>query len=528
MLKNKFKLALLATLSPGFLLATPLEQVFPNHRSAKTSLAGDAFLTVKKETLKDLMERVDIYHANTQDVITFFHKMACSLQLHPNNLQAIHKSIQTALTADELLDTLLKGYQAGTNTVFEVIEQVLLLRFSLIHSAVENAKIFYESKNQGKILYGSPDPSLYESLTEEEKFLARRSTDRYQLLNKIILGLLSLTKASEAPPMVKRLLRASVSLCKLIETGRKDLGSLHETFDQTGQRMLDGEYLQTHLRTSESIEVTFYTSFSKETKLINVCPYEKKLVQPHWKYPFPIAELPYPEFLKHPTLRQNKQRPLPLPKEKKVEQQKLEQPLPEESLPLPENQVSKEGQPLEDKKEGLLSPEPTSQDEPVPSSMDGPTDTPKDAPQTRQESPKEKLSLSEVIIKKKPKGVAANTATQNKQVHLPPKGMRSVGKASASFRGADFSNLNGKSKKTLQDIFDPKTREIKYSELHSLWTHVNGDSSIRQTGGSHKELMDKDGKVVTGIYAHGNNQRYGPKSIKYIRDAFIKIGYQRF
>ena len=43
--------------------------------------------------------------------------------------------------------------------------------------------------------------------------------------------------------------------------------------------------------------------------------------------------------------------------------------------------------------------------------------------------------------------------------------------------------------------------------------------------GAHKELLASHGKFITGIFAHGEAQSFGKRSIKYIRDALIQIGY---
>lgn len=68
---------------------------------------------------------------------------------------------------------------------------------------------------------------------------------------------------------------------------------------------------------------------------------------------------------------------------------------------------------------------------------------------------------------------------------------------------------------------------MTYKKFAALWCSINGLDSIKNasSGGSHKALLDQNGKVVTGIFAHGEAQTFGKRTIKYVRDAFHQIGY---
>jgi len=86
--------------------------------------------------------------------------------------------------------------------------------------------------------------------------------------------------------------------------------------------------------------------------------------------------------------------------------------------------------------------------------------------------------------------------------------------------------LKGKLEKVRQKIFLPNQfQNVSFGDFKTLWKHICGkDSVVESTGSSHKKVIGPRGEVF-GVYAHGDRMTYGPKTIKYIRDALIQIGY---
>ncbi|MBL0942139.1 MAG: hypothetical protein IBJ00_05390, partial [Alphaproteobacteria bacterium] len=86
--------------------------------------------------------------------------------------------------------------------------------------------------------------------------------------------------------------------------------------------------------------------------------------------------------------------------------------------------------------------------------------------------------------------------------------------------------LKGKLGKIHQNIFDSqKFQNVTFKKFKTLWKHICGNNSvIESNGSSHKKLVGPYGEVF-GTYAHSDSMTYGLRTIKYIRDALIQIGY---
>jgi hypothetical protein len=307
-------------------------------------------------------------------------------------------------------------------------------------------------------------------------------------------------------------LRASPLLCSLLENKSKDLGHPDETFilrDKAHERkMSDWEYFTAHLWPSEEIKIVNYSSFYKEEITLKVSPYERKLVEPKWSHPYASTELPYPAFLK----------PYPLTPIDKLERA---------NQLVPPNNVFEEETPQDTQfiiliAEALI-----------------PIDSIKGAEKSLVETTTivtptntslelgKKIFLPNQNATSIPLDISEESTLSEELKEVPrPRGMRLFHKNSPQTQHQPFE-LKRKHLKIYQGLFDTQGfSSIKYSDFAALWRPINGDDSIQESkGGSHKVLLDSDRNKITGIFAHGNNQTFGKRSIIYIRDAFNQIGY---
>lgn len=67
---------------------------------------------------------------------------------------------------------------------------------------------------------------------------------------------------------------------------------------------------------------------------------------------------------------------------------------------------------------------------------------------------------------------------------------------------------------------------VSFGAFANLWRHINGANSIKSpgSGGSHRALLNAQGQVVGSTFTHGDKQTYGPKTVKYLRDALLQVG----
>ncbi|MGN6670980.1 MAG: hypothetical protein ACTHJ4_05515 [Candidatus Nucleicultricaceae bacterium] len=113
--------------------------------------------------------------------------------------------------------------------------------------------------------------------------------------------------------------------------------------------------------------------------------------------------------------------------------------------------------------------------------------------------------------------------------YLPPRGMRMFhGNAPMQYRTLiTLNQLSGTHFKTWQNLFDPEAwTNVSYGQVASLWRHINGKKSINERkGSSHKGLLDADKKNVAGVFSHGDDMTYTKRTIPYVRDPFVRIGF---
>lgn len=486
----------------------------------------------RNKVISELIKKVDTLQAHEEDYIDLFKDLI--------NSQVI-SSIRKNIKANKSILELLQKFKENTITTDGIINKILFLRFSFIDSRQKNTFIF-NKEPKGSILYGPTSPNIYDSLTSDQKILADKAIDKYQMFNRLIIGLSQLIDFRNLSTPTKELFRASKTLCSIIESQSSDLGHPDQTFiigDNKGNEMSDWECFITYIRESETLYLHQYSTFYKspektEIKGEKVTPREKKIFEPEFEHPFASRELPYPDFLKpsqvnprsatelaslpnkeekdhtHQNQQKKRKKHIKLRTEKGIsESSKLSSKSLETSLlansasalaPLKQEKTSIT-------KEEKVSANVISKDIMEASNVGGSKSQPLHSQErTQEQETKNPLKSEPVLLRSRPRGAIL--------YETPRAHIRS-------------NQLKGKHQATLEDIFDPKKfTSVTYKKLATLWRHINGENSISEgKRGSHKELRDSKDKVIAGIFAHGDSQTFGHRSIKYIRDALIEIGY---
>ena len=103
--------------------------------------------------------------------------------------------------------------------------------------------------------------------------------------------------------------------------------------------------------------------------------------------------------------------------------------------------------------------------------------------------------------------------------------MRAFHPHTQTFR-VNSTKLNYKHLRTYINLMESgSSSSLSYADYSSLWRAINGKNSIREsTGSSHKILLDADGKVVAGIFAHNKSMEYTKRTFSYLRYAIIRLG----
>jgi hypothetical protein len=112
--------------------------------------------------------------------------------------------------------------------------------------------------------------------------------------------------------------------------------------------------------------------------------------------------------------------------------------------------------------------------------------------------------------------------------YLAPKGMRAFHPHTQTFRTnlTLSTGLQSKHLGTFNKLMESEySSSLSYADFSSLWRAINGKNSIRESAGSsHKALLDADGKVVAGIFAHNKGMEYTKRTFAYLRDAVSRLG----
>ena len=114
------------------------------------------------------------------------------------------------------------------------------------------------------------------------------------------------------------------------------------------------------------------------------------------------------------------------------------------------------------------------------------------------------------------------------EASLLPRGMRVYHTEKRALEEQPIPVLTGKIQKLVETIFDYRAhgQGFNFGEFRHLWESINGKDTVRcsGSGSSHYALLNREGQVVTGTFAHGDNQQYTRSTVRYLRAALNAIG----
>ncbi|MBX9786578.1 MAG: hypothetical protein K2Y08_04500 [Alphaproteobacteria bacterium] len=484
-------------------------------RATAASSSGPCPVDPRTNLIAGLIREVKILQAHESDAI--------GLIIDDDTPFELRRIIGKNLQFNENILFTLEKLQENQLSESTALKRILFLRYDFICARYKNRSIFHDSPSTQEIS---------EYLAYDRMNL---STDRYQAYTRIILGIASMVDLRTLPPNTKKILRASPTLCSLLEDSSKDIGHPDETFMPQvlkGGPMKDREYFITHILRREKVSLTSHSSFYKKAQIVSLTPSERKFLDPEWQHPYALSELPYPEFLKPYPVKRNECAPFVTSSSSACSSSSS-------GYTAPSIEVSLSG-PLVDvhKPADLpLRPE-TPKEASLPVTEESVTVSPLSSttrefvsitPEEQKSDDSTAASSSTPPLEELRFEITQPEGSQTSELApMRPRGMRSFHSRAPETTPNQFVPLKGKHLKTLESLFNNKLfSSVKYKKLATLWRFINGPDSIKNasSGGSHKALLDQNGKVVTGIFAHGEAQTFGKSSIQYVRDAFNQIGY---
>lgn len=225
------------------------------------------------------------------------------------------KGFKKNMDSQKAIKNILQNFNLKSSDPEKLLSDLLEMRFSFL----DNRKKFMEltrkkilearndslmkdaSVNERHPIYGPTHPKFFEELSPHMKFLAQSSTDRYQLINKIIVTVWQLIDPRALRAQTKLQVRCSTSLWANFTGEREYLGHPDEAI-----LIYENEYLpfnkdqsnfDTYLRVwPANIELLGWT----KGQIMDILwtPYERSLWDKSWSEYGRIEEAPYPEWLK--------------------------------------------------------------------------------------------------------------------------------------------------------------------------------------------------------------------------------------
>ncbi|MEN8236370.1 MAG: hypothetical protein ABFQ95_02295 [Pseudomonadota bacterium] len=439
-------------------------------------------------------------------------------------------AIEGNIRALEALKDKFTKISTGELTPQKLLDILLDLRFdflnnrkTLVQAVRGNISLIQQGKCSQFTPYGPTKPSLYDTLGEEVQFLARQSTDRYQSLNQLILYAWEMVDPRTLPSQIKLKIRCSTTLFDLF-SGRDDyLGhpdaAILEYDDEPLPDSLNTDcYNWQHHLEKHEVEITLLNWTKKVTKIQNTI-YELSLWDEKRPFYGKIPELLYPEWLK------------PRPQTPSIQDTEvaITSPAPTQETKIDSAQAEAERK--VNKQQEAIVPTPAPKTVSVESLR--PRQRAKDNSSPEKAKPEITAQQPEPASQEieSPSLSSSPSPSPSPSPRLRPRGMRVFHKKqpALSFDGSNpYAELSGKHQKTADCIFNAKQfKKVTYANFKSLWRHVHGDQSVKEsTGSSHKKLISTTGQVF-GTFAHGDNMTYTHRTIKYLRDALTQTGYTR-
>ncbi len=447
--------------------------------------------------------------------------------IEPSSIQCIEGNIRSA----KILKNRIFEYDRENKKSDGLLKELLETRFeylnhraTIIREVRENIK---KDCPQGRPVYGPTDPNVYNGLPGKWQFLARISTDRYQLINQMILYVWeTIDKPETLKPQIKTLLRCSTTFWPNLTGERDYLGHPDEailTYDD--EKFPFEKDIQLYCNHIEKFDYT--------TKSGHWARHDFKMkVTKYWlDDKEKIKDMPYPDWLRtvpHPSLSPQA---LGMPEPAKIQPSgainaPINEPGPVEPLPelaQPTNPIWEVEDDHSIMQQAVL-PALAMPEEPM--------------EQTSQVvgSSSSASSVSEISMSLAMPPVQALTTPHRQATQRDIRQRTSAAHAGLPFPRSEkglkpgnpnrYASLKKKPQGVIDTIFGHQGyNSLTFGEFKRLWIKLHGEKSvIENTGSSHKKLISSDGKVFP-IFAHGDGMKYTKNTIRYLREALEETGY---
>lgn len=429
------------------------------------------------------------------------------------------KCEQKSLQPHQLLETLLTTRLQYLNTRAVIIK------------TTRNLKTTGTTVDGNTAIYGPTRPDFFDKLPYSLKILARTSTDRYQLLNQIILHVWKCINPRELPSNVKTLVRCSPMLWPNLIGEREYLGHPDEAIlDYDGEnfpydkdRRLYGDHIE---ELDMEIQLRNWTN---ATYKIKTTRYFRSLWDKDWSGYGKIQDLPYPQWLmpiqsQPAAVVPNVSVPVSLTTQDLFVVANVSTP---QISTGPQTQISEETPQIST----------TTLSTPAPSDAQGPLQQPITG--SSSTIVPTLISTSEVNANNRvpshesiqPTASVSTTPISSISLAVQPTIRKTVGAmnsltSQSPLLRTKYDLLKEKKRKMIDTIFHPSGyNAITFGQFKKLWIKLHKNGHVKEnTGSSHKKLVSNDGQVFP-IFAHGDGMRYTKNTIEYLREALRESGY---
>lgn len=492
---KKYLMLLLLGLSPVQASQTDSDHIFEDQTVCRQVLLSSC--EENKETLLkiNLNNIFDAYLESSHDNIKNL-KILSQNEIDDNGpYKFAQKLLATQFYNIKDFRALFESWKEGHDSSKETMVQTLLIRrFEELglRNDKNQKKRRGDPQEQNLSRYFSlpTDPESYKTLTPDLKLCVDIMVDHYQFLNMMTVMMLTTLDMTALKKKTENLLRASVSLHRLIRDGFYDLGHPDEalyTSSTDASVKTDYDFYSYYFEKTEETSIHSYSSFHKETISVLLTPHERDIIENHHSS---MPDLPYPSFLKKKTKSPD-------------------------ALPAPSKSTSKKEAQSNAVKSWLSeeSQKPARDHEPP--------------VQKTQGNPLEKKTKKKLPPTKSTPDQQRGTAPgqQRNEIISSPEGPLS--KKLKEKGDTPFAALKTHHQNILDDIFDnQKLSDVTFKKFTTLWEALGGVIPKKKGGGSHRPLVFNN-KTVGGTYVPHGGHAYGKKSIKSLREALKKIGYAR-
>jgi hypothetical protein len=445
----------------------------------------------------------------------------------PGAIPILHKNIETT----EMIKSLLVKADEQSIAFHDVLKILLTTRLTYLNQRKIIITTFRQliAQSGGKItagmpIYGPTNPESFDGLHPDFQVFARISTDRYQLLNQIILYVWNCVNPRTLPVDVKKLIRCSTTLWPNLTGERTYLGHPDEAIlnydGQSNRYEIDIILHANHFE--EFDRPMIFMNWTRDRNTIKTTRYMRSLWDETFDGYGQILDLPYPDWLKS-----------------EIPQLTTPPSVDHISKPTPPSQAHEDGTKPQAQK-GKQSKPP--RDMPTKPSTQTISSLKLDASTATSPIKHKVLATDNVQDVQANKTVTVTDATQihgtvpqvssnNMTIPATPKRVETTPAAvqQAMTSISKYDGLKKKRRMLIDQIFDPQGfNTINYGMFKKLWIKLHGEKSVEEsTGSSHKKLIARDGQVFP-IFAHNNGMRYTKNTIAYLRDALKESGYSPF